>query len=639
MYTEIFNVRDKKANLGFLINVFCIFLSVIFAAYYAFIRMDLGLDVEIFFKSVSFSIVMILLPLITSNVKHAIGNKTLLFQGFYTLSIIIILAIPGYFGVSIPSFILYGVAGIIIAVFLIKYSNLVFRINNIPYCLIFIVIAFGLVVFTYGGNFLSPLFVEKIIYKGELQPDTIFNISLANIFRNFHVISLGFNGVEFYRYHFGSHIIFGSLSKTLGVDVVAFYNLTYPLAIIPLFFRFFFNLILTVLKEIKIPAFLLILLFLLYFNRVFYSPEIGLYAFPFNSETYLTGLIFFFFGLQCLFLLVKRWDHLKKGYQNFNLFVLYPLTVLLISCTKISLGYFFYCIVGYLIIRHRVFREFRYLFALILSGLLFLLIFRFISYSGSEQLSLLHTVNTVIWLGNHLLTYFLLFWISFLLYLNKSKTTTIRGLFSWAWNEKFWPFDILVVTLILGIIPGLLLSMGNNWIYFTDVQSWLALIFIILLLPPLNLNRFWKKVGLYIVIIGLGARFVFFSADILKGNLRERNEIINLKLNDSANSYIDERNAYINKLIHLSETERTCTLIAPNDKIWSLFSKNTEFIPLLVPAFSGLPVFINDLPINIDSNSYFNHFLNPFLRKEKPVYSLDETVIIDSKPYRIRSID
>jgi len=100
MYTEIFNVRDKKANLGFLINVFCIFLSVIFAAYYAFIRMDLGLDVEIFFKSVSFSIVMILLPLITSNVKHAIGNKTLLFQGFYTLSIIIILAIPGYFGVS-----------------------------------------------------------------------------------------------------------------------------------------------------------------------------------------------------------------------------------------------------------------------------------------------------------------------------------------------------------------------------------------------------------------------------------------------------------------------------------------------------------------------------------------------------------
>jgi hypothetical protein len=630
---------DKKKQSGLLINIFCIILSIMFVLYYSFIRIGLGIDYELIFKSISFACLTIILPLVLADIKQTSINYSLFLQGLYTITILLILAIIGYLRITIPTTFLYCIAGITAVFFFSRFLKLTFSIRQGPYYLLFIIIAFGIVVFTYGGNFLSPLFVEKIIYKGELQPDTIFNISLANIFKNHHVVSLGFNGLEFFRYHFGSHVLFGSLSKTLGVDMVSFYNITYTSAIIPLFFRFFFNLILTVTKEIKIHVFILFLLFLLSFNRIFYSTEIGLYAFPFNSETYLTGLIFFFFGLQLLYLISERWRWLTNVFQNGSLFILFPIIVFLISVTKISLGYFFYFIAGYLIARNGLIREFRCQLSLILSGILFLLIFRLTSYSDSEGFSLFHTVKTLNWIAGHLLTYFLLFWISLLLYLRTSRANTIRELIVLGWREKFWPLEILIVTLVLGIIPGLLFSMGNNWIYFTDVHSWLALVVIILMVPVLDYQNLWNKVVLYIILIGLGARFISFSADIFKANIKERNEIISLIQFPANNPEAYERKECIENIKRLSEIKNSCAVIAPDDKIWSMFNQNNEYIPVLVPAFSGAPLIINEFPLKVDIDNYYNRFLKPFMEKGKSMNITNDVIIISSKPFRVIKIN
>lgn len=87
---------------------------------------------------------------------------------------------------------------------------------------------------SWGGDLHGALF-EVRLALGTAHVDTLFHASIANMLLTYGQPSTGLDGPQAIPYHFLSHLLFGSLSRLFGCSVLAVYNLTYPIAFLPLF--------------------------------------------------------------------------------------------------------------------------------------------------------------------------------------------------------------------------------------------------------------------------------------------------------------------------------------------------------------------------------------------------------------------
>ena len=95
------------------------------------------------------------------------------------------------------------------------------------------VLGSGLAFYTCTHHYHSPLFLESLA-GGSVNTDSLHHAAYANMIRTYGVASTGLDGLPNYRYHFGSHWLFGQLATLLDLTVIEFYQLGYPVVFLPL---------------------------------------------------------------------------------------------------------------------------------------------------------------------------------------------------------------------------------------------------------------------------------------------------------------------------------------------------------------------------------------------------------------------
>ncbi|HZI99525.1 MAG TPA: hypothetical protein VFD22_02600, partial [Gemmatimonadaceae bacterium] len=88
----------------------------------------------------------------------------------------------------------------------------------------------------WGRIYKSPLFFEMLIGTGVVHHDSVTLAALGSMLRTYHVATMGLDGLLYMAYHWGSPWLFAQLSNLTGQSVLTFYQLGYPLTMIPLFF-------------------------------------------------------------------------------------------------------------------------------------------------------------------------------------------------------------------------------------------------------------------------------------------------------------------------------------------------------------------------------------------------------------------
>ncbi|MEO5588270.1 MAG: hypothetical protein ABIS03_01700, partial [Gemmatimonadaceae bacterium] len=88
----------------------------------------------------------------------------------------------------------------------------------------------------WGTRYKMPLYWEIFSLNGNVHHDPIYLTSMSRMLDNYGIASTGIDGLQLSRYHFGSAWILGSWGHLVGIDVLSFYSLGYPVIVIPLFF-------------------------------------------------------------------------------------------------------------------------------------------------------------------------------------------------------------------------------------------------------------------------------------------------------------------------------------------------------------------------------------------------------------------
>ena len=334
---------DKKTfNIfPFLSSVIAILLS----GSYCLQRYPLALDYGMVVKVLCFSLALINLPfcLYLFNKRSDID-----FYSFNISSVIVILSIfilMGFFNFSFLIFplIIIGAGSFGLTLFLSFGSKNYMALLRVI-LLIFFCSWLSWVV--WGGKYLTPFFLEKIITRSYNSPggvDTFFHMSMAQMIKTYNFPSTGLDELPYIPYHYGSHFIFAQISKLLNISVIDIYHFGFPVIFLPLFFHICF-IALHQFKNLNgqtahFDYFFWILIFVV-FIRFFRIHREGL-AFQTTlscssllvSESYLVSMIFFIISLSILVVPILKEGDFKLS--KVNLFLLIYLMIL-IGFSKIS---------------------------------------------------------------------------------------------------------------------------------------------------------------------------------------------------------------------------------------------------------------------------------------------------------------
>src|SRR5688572_22502518 len=100
-------------------------------------------------------------------------------------------------------------------------------------CAAFSVWAGGVV---WGLNYKNPLFYENFILTGNVHHDSLHITSFANMLRTYYVGTIGIDGLVPVPYHWGTMWLFAQWSQLTDAHLLDFYQLGYPVTMIPFFF-------------------------------------------------------------------------------------------------------------------------------------------------------------------------------------------------------------------------------------------------------------------------------------------------------------------------------------------------------------------------------------------------------------------
>ena len=88
----------------------------------------------------------------------------------------------------------------------------------------------------WGSRYKMPLYWETFALRANVHHDPLYYASMANMLETYGVASTGIDGIPLIRYHYGSAWLFAKLGHLIGTDVLSFYSMGYPVIVIPAFF-------------------------------------------------------------------------------------------------------------------------------------------------------------------------------------------------------------------------------------------------------------------------------------------------------------------------------------------------------------------------------------------------------------------
>lgn len=542
-------VNQEKIFFSFLVILISLVFYIASKESYIFNLFDL-------LKVVNLSISLIFLPLLTSSILLlALLGLGLYFKNFEWLSIVL-------FFIT-----LYGP---------IQLVKELLSLDRIPrYFLMLIPYLFFLGYVILSRNYMSPFFFETIATDGN-SSDTYYHLAIAHLFQKENFPSIGLDGLRFQQYHFGSHILFSSISSIFNIHIVFFYCLALPILFIPLFFSTIVKLSLAFSEGGKDESLArsIISLFVLAMGAlpVFLKEKISMWQSEFVSESYLVSL---YFALVWIFLIFMKNE---KRIQDWILIIL---LTLFIGISKVSTLFVLMCFWGFYLfftkklIEHRNFVP--YLILAILSAVTVALVLPTGNYNAGstsiEWFSFYNRYQDIRFLPIHLIFFYLPVW--FILF-----------------NQDLQFFKIklpLIATLIVTALPGILIDIpGGSAYYFIDVIKWICLPFVITIVFFKKLNRFFQIISLaYVTII-----FIQIASFSLKYFQERKGQSIAIEST--------EKYDLLKSIYDLRLPENSIVFIPRDHLYWKALS--CEKTPLLFQALTGVPM-INGQPDKNCSNA------------------------------------
>lgn len=237
--------------------------------------------------------------------------------------------------------------------------------KNTGFIIISLVISLFFACTIWNKGYLSLAPIARI-NLGIPNQDTLFHSSIAESFNRSIFPSTLANDEVTLPYHTFSHFLMYLISGIVSVPCFIGYNYIYPIVFIPLYIFVQLYAIISAKecfsssKELSMMD----LLFVVFFNCGMFGNSIlsscGIWkASNIISESFLVGNILVFFFYAVFMKAVKNREKLNIVYKRFLLFAVIPMSIFLISWSKISLGYLFTISILYYFFRTRL-KQMRY---------------------------------------------------------------------------------------------------------------------------------------------------------------------------------------------------------------------------------------------------------------------------------------
>jgi hypothetical protein len=383
-----------------------------------------------------------------------------------------------------------------------------------------------------------PLIVEALSRKDQINGDAVFHAAIAKMFKTHSIPSSGLDGVPYFRYHYGSHLVVAQLSSLLRLDVLDFYQSAFPVLFVPFFFRSLLHCALVLRRVMSsgggrgdtgIPPlradgwfWIVLLAALIGFLPTTILQHAGVNTpNPFlsvshNLATSLSLLLVALMIPVCLSVR-DRLDRLTTSEISLFLIVL-PGWLIAIGLCKISLMFLLLGLGCWFFWRCRGFRSVVFCLGLALAFAGSCTTFLAVREPSGTQIRFLGYLRDTIawdWRSLHLL----LLWFWPLLYLvvrlRMTGVATLAELWDAFVGRKLLDVELLLVLALLGFAPGTALYLYSNEEYFTDGQRWVGLAFVLGISAPflaevrlrMQTARSWRQVplGFCAVVFLLGA--------------------------------------------------------------------------------------------------------------------------------------
>jgi hypothetical protein len=354
----------------------------------------------------------------------------------------------------------------------------------------------------------TPLFMESLSTHADfLWPiDTLFHTSIANMIRTYGVPSVGLNGIPFMNYHFGSHWIMAQWSSLLDVATIKCYLIVFPIVVLPLIVKSVLTLSVEIMSIFQAnlqwfdsPAFWLTLGAGFTAIPDYVATHIWKVDYPFNSESYA-------FSVALMLLLFSsivgsRKLILEKQTTKTRVFLIIFIcfyTSIILLC-KVSTGAVLVPVLAYFFIRLGFYKQPACVALGIVSAALifgvFLLACPHAGVLTFNPFGYLRDFVTPRWRPLYFLLNYVWLWLLIGTEIQRNNWFTFGELKS-AFNQKrTWVMEVAILCAVVGAIPGLVMDLSGDTIYFAILHQPLCLA-LLLGSGGLRLNfqgSAWKK--------------------------------------------------------------------------------------------------------------------------------------------------
>jgi hypothetical protein len=431
-------------------------------------------------------------------------------------------AVTGIIGRLVPAlgvnpFIVLAIVGVIAFAFILgRWIRDQGALRSIAY--LASAVAFGIWTagVVWGRIYKNPLFIESLTIDGNVHHDSLNLASLANMLRTYHVATIGIDGLNYVPYHWGSAWLFAQWANLVGVDPLQFYQLTFPVTIIPFFFGGVVALAIFLRDRRRSTGhdnqrrlggmFWAVFIAI----AVGIAPLSGMEAMGvwtsniLISESYTIAL-----PVALLFVAVtiawadgvspsasSLWSTPLRLGDFVFVFAIFPAALVTLGYLKISLMALMFAAAVFLFVRLRLYRRLPYAASMIVSAIVFYVAYKQVSLPAHhEGLVALDYVRSFVpppWWPFFLLIHLLWTWVYSLYRCRQENIHDLADLWKAMPEGRILDVEIITGLALIGVIPGMIMHIdGGSAFYFSDVQRWLAAAFLLSWIAGTRL-RFWQ---------------------------------------------------------------------------------------------------------------------------------------------------
>ncbi len=585
----------EKAPFTFIIKasrntagVFSAVLAVFLALFFYLLRIGFGFDILFLIKILSLAFYILLLPEFTHRLvlRYWLNLKDswVLSNGMITLVGLFSLVLAGFIQNFLPFNCIYffstmGCIFFAVAIWDFYQKNS----KSGSFFLAFVILLFSLfcigMLFAYEtADYHDPLAIEKAVgIQGiPMHNDSMLFISIMNMINTYGIPSAGLDGLPYFHYSVGAHLIFSMIFRMIHANPVISYQVILYFIFIPLLFNMLLLLIFDIQKlsfrrqvsnnetDNFLPISFWVTIIIYFFGFFPLAARWKIvgddYEFFFNTS-FLVSLIFIFATISIVISFIRTLDADLNNYTNkpgnlILLLAVIPLILGAITYTKPTAGFLVGGLYGYMVIRCKLYRHVYFGLSVLMSFVLMALLYRLTIPPNSIGIMQSGPGIKFDLFGFHFFDIFqikylafihLFFWSIVFIVLRIKNVVSLQLLKKQFSKMELFDVEIVLISMILCLIPSAIFKWPSAAdFYFLCQQRWIGAGFLLALLVKqsssnagflLNSIRSIKPIRLLAAVLLIPILMtslhnsVYYFISAVKKNIDSRMEIIKLGSN------------------------------------------------------------------------------------------------------------